>query len=134
MPNDDPVEDNSLLTLSDLITPLAAMLEQKLYSNRLDVMMASRYALLGIVSRMVETLIAQNGDTFYLRNRYRNTKNELIVFGLNYLVSMAVDRKVSRLGVAGRAVNADLLAKWVADSTFGDRVLVPFPGGSTPSQ
>ena len=53
----DPVESDSLLTLSDLITPLTAMLEQKLYSNRLDVPMASRYTVIGIVSRTVETLI-----------------------------------------------------------------------------
>ena len=64
--------------------------------------------------------------TFYLTNNYRQAKKQLVVFGLNYLVSKMFDRKVSNLGVAMRGVNSDLLGKWITDSVMTNKV-IEFP-------
>ena len=45
------------LTVADVTTMLTAMLEQKLYTNRADPMLAFRFMLVGIVSRIVETIL-----------------------------------------------------------------------------
>ena len=45
------------LMVSDMVTMLTAMLEQKMYTNRADPMLALRFTLVGIVSRIVETIL-----------------------------------------------------------------------------
>ena len=45
------------LMVSDMVTMLTAMLEQKMYTNRADPMMVFRFTLVGLVSRIVETVM-----------------------------------------------------------------------------
>ena len=114
------------LTVADVTTMLTAMLEQKLYTNRADPMLAFRFMLVGIVSRIVETILQKNipSDIYGPNKQY---KNQVVVFVLNVLVSMMADKRTSHLMVGMKGVNADLLAKWVTDMVTTDSVMFSLP-------
>ena len=85
------------LMVSDMVTMLTAMLEQKMYTNRADPMLAFRFTLVGLVSRIVETVMQKNLPVAY--GNPRQSKNQIVVFITNFLVSMMVDKKSSHLGM-----------------------------------
>ncbi len=108
-----------ILILSDLATGVAALMESQIYTGKLDGRAATMHCLVGIISRYVEGFIAkQNVAQSFMSNDYRQQKNQLIMFCLSYLTS---SRNSFRYALSG--VNADLLGKWMTDSTFDDRVL-----------
>ena len=111
--------------VSDMVTMLTAMLEQKMYTNRADPMLAFRFTAVGLVSRIVETVMQRNLPSEY--GKSKQYKNQIVVFIVNVLVSMMVDRRASHLGMGMKGVNADLLAKWITDLVMDDTVLFSFP-------
>ena len=94
------------LMISDLVTMLTAMLEQKMYTNRADPMLAFRFTLVGLVSNRGENA----GKQCAWGVLWKKPAAQIVVFIMNVLVSMMV-KKASHLGMGMKAVNADLLAK-----------------------
>ena len=45
------------LMVSDMVTMQTAILEQKMYTKRADPMLAFRFTLVGLVSRIVESIL-----------------------------------------------------------------------------
>ena len=76
MSNDD---GTPALMISDLVTMLTAMLEQKMYTNRADPMPAFRFSLVVLVSRIVEKILANNVSGDYY-GKSRQSKNRIVVF------------------------------------------------------
>ena len=113
------------LMVSDMVTMLTAMLEQKMYTNRADPMLAFRFTLVGLVSRIVEAVMQKNLPSGY--GDPHQSKNQIVVFIMNVLVSMMADKRASHLGMGMKGVNADLLAKWITDIVMTDSVLFSFP-------
>ncbi len=113
------------LMVSDMVTILTAMLESKMYTNKANSMLAVRFTLVGLVSRIVETVMQKNLPSAY--GDPRQSKNQIVVFIMNALVSMMVDKRASHLGMGMKGVNADLLAKWITDIVMTDSVLFSFP-------
>ncbi len=79
------------------------------------------YGLVGIVSRYIETFIAkQNVNQTFVSNDYREQKNQLIVFIINYLLASS---KVNPFMHGLRGVKADLLGKWMVEAMTTDSPL-----------
>ena len=109
------------LIYSDIGTFMAAAMESKIYTGKMDLKSVGMYGLVGIVSRYVETFIAtQNVSERFMSNDYREQKNQLIVFVINYLLASS---KVNPLMHGLRGVNADLLGKWMVDAMTVDKPL-----------
>ena len=110
----------------DFFTPLAVMVDQAIYTGKVDLMTASRFTLVGVVSRIAESAFRKNVyDSDMISNQ---TKNQMIVFMLNYIVSKGFDgRKVNHAACALRGVNADLMGKWASDSLIEDKALFSLP-------
>ena len=109
------------LIYSDVATFLAAGIESKIYTGKLDLKSVGMYGLVGIVSRYVEKFIAsQNVNEKFMSNDYREQKNQLIVFVINYLLA---NGKVNPVMHGLRGVNADLLGKWMVDAMTTDKPL-----------
>ena len=109
------------LIYSDIGTFMAAAMESKIYTGKMDLKSVGMYGLVGIVSRYVENFIAkQNVSERFMSNDYREQKNQLIVFIINYLLHSG---KVNPLMHGLRGVNADLLGKWMVDAMTVDKPL-----------
>ena len=124
------VSQRAVLTLSDLGTCFASAIEQKLYLNHVNILTCGRHTMLGMVSRMVEQLLAEQmvGSTGrFFNNDYRAGKNQLIVFVFNYIYSTTFDKKTNHLTRGLQGVNADLLGQWCTDMFYGDMTLINMP-------
>ena len=109
------------LIYSDVMTFVAAGLESKIYTGKLDLKSVGVYGLVGIVSRYIENFLAkQNINEKFLSNDYREQKNQFIVFVINYLLTSS---KVNPLMHGLRGVSADLLGKWMVDAMTTDKSL-----------
>ena len=112
--------------MSDLFTGLAAVVESAMYTGKMNGSIAVRYTLVGIASRILEKLIRQN--MYNVEKMSDQAKNQVIVFALNYLISVDVDgKKANNFFCALRGVNADLLGKWITDAIMEDKGLVNMP-------
>ena len=109
------------LIYSDVMTFFAAGLESKIYTGKLDLKSVGMYGLVGIVSRYVENFLAkQDMGGYFMSTDYREQKNQLIVFVLNYLLASS---KSNPLMHGLRGVNADLLGTWMVGAMGEDKPL-----------
>ena len=119
--NPPPGDKYPFLIYSDVMTFVAAGLESKIYTGKMDLKSVGMYGLVGIVSRYIENFLAkQNVNEKFLSNDYREQKNQFIVFVINYLLTSS---KINPFMHGLRGVNADLLGKWMVDAMTTDKPL-----------
>ena len=114
-------EKYPFLIRSDVATCVAAAVESYIYSGKVDGKSVAMYGLVGVVSRYIENFIAkQNVNEKFMSNDYKEQKNQLIVFTLNYLIA---NSKTNPLSHGLKGVNADLIGTWMVGAMWEDKPL-----------
>ena len=109
------------LIRSDVATCVAAAVESYIYSGKVDAKSVAMYGLVGVVSRYIENFIAkQNVNQKFMSNDYREQKNQLIVFTLNYLLA---NHKTNPWSHGLKGVNADLIGSWMVGAMWEEKPL-----------
>ena len=127
----DPVVSTAgtaLISVSDLGTVVAFVIEQQLCHGKVNWMGAGATGIIGVVSRLTESWLSgylPAGVTLS-----SDQKNELVVFVLAALYSRATDAKKSSLVAGFRAVQADLMGVYMVHFLgMEDKTLIGMPGG-----